>query len=255
MKALILDVGNTRTKLFAWDSDRHRPLPPGHAADLLDAGGQWSTPGSEGTGADLFPDLGQILDSRPEQPLVVTAVVPAILADLRKQCPHLIEVGHGSPLGFEVDVPHPEEVGSDRFCNLEAVRAMGLDSALVVDVGTATTIDLLQEGVFKGGLIAPGPETALEGLIHRTAQLPAIPLNPAPLEVGRDTRAAMAAGAWNTGLGGIRWCIEGLLRRYGRLEVILTGGLGAHLAGGLYHYDPHLTLRGAGLLAGGQARA
>ena len=59
----------------------------------------------------------------------------------------------------------------------------------------------------------------------------------------------MAAGAWHCGIGGVEHVITGLLEQYGNRRVILTGGLGVHLARPGRHLDPQWTLRGAAVLA------
>ena len=121
-------------------------------------------------------------------------------------------------------------MGADRLCNVAAAAAAGLGSALIVDAGTATTFDLLLDGVFVGGLIAPGMAFAARCLGERAARLAPVPFAAAPLAAGRSTAEAMAAGGWHAGMGGVRHIVAGLLARHGRLPVIVTGGLGAHLA-------------------------
>ncbi len=96
----------------------------------------------------------------------------------------------------------------------------------MVDAGTATTFDLLRDGVFAGGLIAPGMAFAAQRLGETGARLAPVPFGPAPLDVGRSTAAALAAGGWHAGQGGVRRIVDGLLQRYGALPVVVTGGLG-----------------------------
>jgi type III pantothenate kinase len=252
MKGLILDVGNTRTKLLHWDARLHRGTEAtvdglGAPLDFLEA---WTTPHESAGWAEITARIEMIRISYAGCPLAMTTVVPEAERQLIPVFPDLVAVGHRSALPFQVGVADRAAVGSDRYCNLAAAWSLGLRTALAVDIGSATTFDLLLDGVFPGGLIAPGPELALIGLTRQTAQLPEVLFQPAPLEAGPDTVSAMARGAWHVGFGGIQSCISGLLERYGVMPVLVTGGLGHHLEGDQWLHDPHLTLRGAAHLAG-----
>ncbi len=113
-------------------------------------------------------------------------------------------------------------------------------SALVVDAGTATTFDLLLDGEFVGGMIAPGMAFAARQLGEAAPMLEPVPFGPASWEVGPDTAAALTAGAWHTGVGGVLAAIAGIRAHYGALPVILTGGLGRHLESDILPYRPRL---------------
>lgn len=250
MSAFILDVGNSRAKLFRWDGPFQAPIWGAACPPLLAAVGQWATPRTGGDWAPVVTGALAALGSGHPGPLLMTTVVPDALPALQEAIPHLVVVDHRSTLPFACHLDDLAAVGADRYCNMAAAAGAGLASALVVDVGTASTFDLLLDGVFEGGLIAPGPEFALESLARQAARLSPVPFGPEPLEAGRSTAEAMARGAWHTGLGGINWCIEGLKSRYGDLPVILTGGLGGHFTGPGRFFDPHFTLRGAAVLGG-----
>jgi len=244
MRVLILDAGNTRLR-----------------AALADHRGQWLRPGCL-DGPDL-PPLAR-LDERPSAAAagdpgpwladlaarlrpdrtVLVSVVPDLDPQLAAAVPGLVTAGLDCPLPFALDVEDPAAVGADRLCNVAAAAAAGLASALVVDAGTATTFDLLRDGVFAGGLIAPGMAFAARQLGEAGARLAPVPFGPAPLEVGRSTAAALAPGGWHAGQGGVRRIVTGLRERYGPLPVVVTGGLAAHLAD-LGRCDPDWTLRGA----------
>jgi type III pantothenate kinase len=193
-------------------------------------------------------ELDRALAEDGDLPLILTTVVPAAREALDQADRPYQPVGHPGPFPFTVGVQNPETVGADRYCNLAAVCDMGLKSAIVVDVGTATTIDVLEAGHFPGGMILPGPRTALSGLIQSTSQLPDIPLVAEPLKVGANTREAISRGAWHSALGGILWCVDGLQDQYGKLPVIATGGLVPELVAPEWFQDLHLTLRGAAYL-------
>jgi pantothenate kinase type III len=250
MAALILDAGNTRTKVFRWDGPHQRAVAGPQHPPLLAEVGRWPTPGPREDLSGFLTEIALVCSAPGNGPLVVASVIPRVVDSLRGMDLDLVVVDHQSPLPFTVAVDDPAAVGADRYCNVAAAVAAGLNSALVVDVGTATTFDVLEDGVFLGGLIAPGPEFALQALARHAPRLDPVPFEPAPLEAGENTAAAMTRGGWHFGIGGINWCIDGLLQRHGPLPVMLTGGLGHHLVQSQRRHDPHLTLRGAAHLAG-----
>ena len=75
------------------------------------------------------------------------------------------------------------------------------------------------------------------------------PFETRPEEIGQDTREAMMGGAWLAGSGGVEWTIAKLLKTYGPVPVILTGGLSEMLAHENRFHDPHWTLKGASYLS------
>ncbi|MBK6733315.1 MAG: type III pantothenate kinase [bacterium] len=72
-----------------------------------------------------------------------------------------------------------------------------------VDVGTATTVDVLSARRFRGRVIAPGMAFALQQIGARAARLRHVPFAEVPLVAGADTSSAMAAGAFHAGIGGV----------------------------------------------------
>ena len=82
-----------------------------------------------------------------------------------------------SPLPITLDVDEPLTVGADRIINTLAASRLYARDTIVVDLGTATTYDCITaDGVFLGGVIAPGVRTSAETLIRRTSKLPATEL-------------------------------------------------------------------------------
>lgn len=254
MPTLILDAGNTRMTCAVWDGEIHSPhCAPGRTNRLLppvplqELGAVELPSGPEGV-KPFQESFRRIRDLVPGGPVVLVSVVPRI-AGLLPGDLDLIVVDHTLDLPFDLGVDIPAQVGPDRLCNMATAAASGLVSALVVDAGTATTFDLLLEGKFVGGLIAPGMAFAARKLGEAAARLEPVPFGPAGWEVGRNTEAAMAGGAWHVGTGGVLATVSGLLGRYGDLPVIVTGGLGSYLQDSDWYQDPHWTLRGAAILA------
>ena len=159
-----------------------------------------------------------------------------------------------SDLPLEVRLPRPDMVGVDRL--IDAVAANRLRTpgrkAVVVDVGSAITVDLVDEnGAFLGGAILPGIAMSARALHEFTDLLPLIDtaeLAEPPLAPGSDTVAAMRSGLFWGAVGAVRQLVEQLAG--GNAEVFLTGGAGpvvAQLLGPKVQFVPHLTLAGIAL--------
>lgn len=90
----------------------------------------------------------------------------------------------------------PATLGVDRWLAMLAMKARGHDSAVVIDIGTACTIDILQDGHHLGGYILPGPALARESLIRNTDKI-RFSTEPSPsVAPGSDTGACVVSGAW-----------------------------------------------------------
>jgi type III pantothenate kinase len=196
--------------------------------------------------------------------IVCASVVPSLTAALeivatRRDWPCLIATAGTVPIAVRVD--RPAEVGADRLVNALAAQRIYGTPAVVVDVGTATTVDAIAaDGAYIGGAIAPGLELGLEALAARTAKLPRIELRTPDRAIGRDTTSAMQAGT----IFGYQALAAGLLARVRReladasgiamsdVRAILTGGLSAapwaQALDGIDAIDPDLTLKGLAIL-------
>ena len=131
--------------------------------------------------------------------------------------------------GISLDVEEPGSVGADRAVNAIATHALHEGDLIVVDFGTATTLDVVDySGAYKGGIIAPGINLSLDALVNAAAMLPRIAIE-APHDnsvIGRTTEHQMLIGVF----WGYVAMIEGLVQRMkteiGRpVKVISTGGL------------------------------
>src|SRR5437763_1423762 len=130
-------------------------------------------------------------------------------------------------------------VGQDRLLCAFGAFARAKQGCVVVDAGTAVTVDFVDgEGVFHGGVIAPGAQMMLEALHAKTAQLPAVdfrgneggaarpadgPVAPAPF--GKNTREAMLLGVGNAIRGLVQLTVESYAEFFGGYpQVVATGG-------------------------------
>ncbi|HSH45135.1 MAG TPA: type III pantothenate kinase, partial [Longimicrobiales bacterium] len=221
---LTFDIGNTETVLGIFDGDRlasHWRIST-HPERTPDEYGLLLRPLLREAGYDPGDVRGAAIAS------VVPPLTPSLVSAIRRHldCQPVV-VDATSSLPIRLDVDEPLSVGADRIANtLAASRLFGID-AIVVDLGTATTFDCISgDGVFLGGIIAPGVRTGAEMLTRRTARLPRVDLEPPPSVIGRRTDTALQSGIF----WGAVDSIDGIARRI-RAEwshdatVIGTGGL------------------------------
>ena len=253
---LAVDIGNTNVTLAlivdgAIVSTRRAATPGSATADELEV----LIAGLIGLDERTLADISG---------LAVASVVPSLTATIetvasRRAIPLLVASAGNVPLAVRVDRPH--EVGADRLVNALAAARLYGTPAVVVDFGTATTLDCVgADGAYVGGAIAPGLELGLEALASRTAKLPRIELRAPDRAIGRDTVSAMQSGT----IFGYQALASGLLARV-RAELaeaagtkpedvraILTGGLSAapwaRGVEGVDVIDTDLTLKGLAIL-------
>jgi len=190
---------------------------------------------------------------------IVGSVVPSLTPLFKAICNKAfnlqpILVSSKLDLGIELKVQHPEEVGADRICNSVAAKKLYGTPAVVVDFGTATVYDAIdEEGNFIGGAIAPGIETSTRYLIEKAALLSPITFKIPKTAIGTDTESNLQSGIV---LGAVDQ-VEGMVRRikaetgWKDFPVIVTGGLGKLISGlsdVISHCDGELTLKGLELI-------
>ncbi len=190
---------------------------------------------------------------------ILSSVVPATVFNLKTlcrryfHCDPLIVGDPGCELGIEVLLDRPEEAGADRLVNAVAGKDRYKTPLIVVDLGTATTFDVLdKDGNYVGGVIAPGINLSLQALEMAAAKLPHVAIQRTEKIIGKSTVPAMQSGLFWGYVG----LIEGLAARirseFGApMSVVATGGLAPLFAGStqiVEHIDPDLTLWGLYLI-------
>lgn len=239
MSRMLINVGNSRTVVVLSDTGGRV------TEELLSR----PTPRSE---ADAEALAIRVAAVRPADTVAgITSVVPLVTEALVSALDQLLVVDHTCGLPFELAVKNPETLGADRLCNVAAAVDAGLDHALVVDAGTATTIDVLSHGVFVGGLIAPGMAFAAQALQEAGARLWTVPFEAVELRPGRDTEQALGIGAYHVGVQGVLGTVAGLQEQFPESTVVVTGGLAQHLQRPGWRIEPHWTFRGLHALMNG----
>jgi len=241
---IVVDIGNTNVGLATWQADQLR------------------TPLSIPTGDEPAFDaaFAAHLDALPRRRLVaaiMASVVPIAMERVRGRIAALVGmeplvVGDTIPPPMEVGVEDRQGIGMDRVCAAAAAHDRLQSACVVVDFGTAVTVDLIDDdGVFRGGAILPGLRLQLRALHDMTARLPLV--EPAFPEAGygRNTAEAMQVGVCRGLAGAVRWIIEGYATTLSRwVQVVATGGDLAFMAPHCDFIDtrvPHLVLRGIGI--------
>jgi type III pantothenate kinase len=168
-----------------------------------------------------------------------------------------------SALPIAIDVDHPDRVGMDRLLNAVAANVLRDPGqpVIVIDVGTATTVDAVSvDGVFLGGAIIAGPELTARALHEYTAVLPHVTLDELaqsePAVIGRNTADAIKSGLyWGHWQAIWSYCVR--MREPLGIDnvpqIIVTGGAAGLFASRLsptHTYLPHLTLQGLAVVAG-----
>lgn len=244
---LAVDAGNTVTRLAAV------------ADDGIVALARWPTggPGFESGLGYLFDRLVACQGGMPKA-IGVACVVP-------ERAPAIAEAGAwtdapvvsiGPQLTADLPIAYrpPEDLGPDRLANAVAARQRFGAPCIVVDLGTALSLEVVDEaGVLRGGALFPGLEAAGRALSQTTAQVSFSRSAPVASALGESTDAAIAAGLGFGFPGAIDALLERIRSELGyQAPAVLTGG-GARrlpvLPRGIQAWDPHLTLRGIALVA------
>lgn len=223
---LAIDVGNTNTKfaLIEGDAIVHRWRLSTDANRTADEYAVWLS---------QLMQLEGVERARVTNAIIST-VVPPTLFDLRRLCtkyyglePMVIGTPGVDP-GIRLDVANPHEVGADRIVTSSAAHHLHGGDVIVVGFGTATTFNVVIDGAYVGGAIAPGINLAAEALYMAAAKLPRIAIEAPPGDraLAQGTVPSMQSGVFFGYVG----LVEGLVQRI-KLEmkrparVIGTGGL------------------------------
>ncbi|MFM7224185.1 MAG: type III pantothenate kinase [Actinomycetota bacterium] len=185
--------------------------------------------------------------------VAISSVVPRVTAELRQMTeryfgfPALV-LEPGVRSGMPIQYDNPKEVGADRIANAVGAYDLYGGPTIVVDFGTATTIEAISEkGEYLGGAVCPGVEVSIDALFGRAAGLRRVELVEPTHVIGKSSAESVQSGL----IYGFSAQVDGIVDRFteqlGPCEVVATGGLAepflAH-ARTLRYYEPWLTLYG-----------
>ncbi|MFP4312823.1 MAG: type III pantothenate kinase [Alphaproteobacteria bacterium] len=163
--------------------------------------------------------------------IIVSSVVPEANFHLRSFFEKYLSieplfVAHDNA-GVAIGIESPEDIGADRLVNTRAVKEYYNRAAIVLDFGTATTFDVIDaQGVYKGGVIAPGINLSLSALSQAASKLPKISIRKPEKTVGTTTISAMQAGIYYGYVGLIKEIIALISQEAENKPIVIaTGGL------------------------------
>lgn len=175
--------------------------------------------------------FAEILKKYPIKNCIIASVVDELNAPIKQACDKIFKtnsflfVKHIDNL-MDITLPKPSEAGADRLANAIAVKDRYKLPAIVVDIGTATTFDIIDKNKrFIGGIIMPGINLQLKALNEKTSKLPKVNADFVKKVIGDNTADAILSGV----ITGSACAIEGMIERIeAELEekafIIATGG-------------------------------
>ena len=195
-------------------------------------GNEWSARLRLATDLNFWSELAAY-SQQPVSGVVISSVVPRLTAVYQAACRNLFNC---EPVlityknaGLTIDVPNPSEAGADRICNVVGASHLHGSPAIVVDFGTATTYDVVDEsGTFIGGAIAPGIEVSAGYLFHKAALLRDTALQWPKEVIGRDTVTNLQSGIMFGAVDSVNGMLMRILTDTGwtNSHLVLTGGFG-----------------------------
>jgi len=247
---LAIDVGNTETMLGLFGPDALEPEAHWRISSRVARTGdelRLLLAALLGTGGVELSQLDRA---------VLGSVVPAQIGVFRDALSSVLppdaflSIDSDAELPIRLDVEEPRTVGADRIVNTLAATHLFKRDTIVVDLGTATTYDCITaDGVFVGGVIAPGLQAGREWLKGQTAKLPTVELGPPELVIGRRTETCVQSGLFHGAVAAVDGIVDRIREEWERPDafVVSTGGWAVALSPhtrSIQAVHPHLTLLG-----------
>ncbi len=243
---LAVDAGNTNTNFAVFDG-----------AKIV---AKWRTATiHHRTGDEYAVILSQLMhnegiERKDIKNIIIASVVPQIMIAINKLCSNFFRVkplivGENLKYSIKVKIDNPKEIGADRVVNAIAAKKLYNKAAIIIDFGTATTFDVVDDkGAYCGGVISPGINLSLSALQEAAAMLPRVWIKKPAKVIGTNTKSAMQSGIYWGYIG----LIEGIVTRM-KTEmktkpiIIATGGLAPMFSEStkvIEKVEPDLTLIG-----------
>lgn len=236
---LAIDIGNTTIAIGIYTETELK--------------GHWIIPTKRNSTPDAYWQILQPLIRDSISDCIISCVVPFLKSVFTKMFIDYLQVKpifiNGMNVRLKILSDNPVEVGADRIVNAIAAYHIYKCPAIVVDLGTATTFDIISEnGEYLGGVIAPGVAISSETLWTKTALLPQIEIVKPASVIGKNTITSMQAGIFYGFVGQIDGIIKRLINEFTtEVTIIATGGLAELIANESEYIqiiNPLLTLEG-----------
>lgn len=225
---LVMDIGNTNTVLGVYDGERllHHWRCETRAERTTD---EW---GLQVVGFFHLAGL------RPQEikGVAISNVVPPTSHAVDAMCHRYLNctplVVSAQTAGIPMRYPHPDEVGADRLVDCVAAYRKYPQALIVVDFGTATTLDYVDaDGAYWGGPIAPGLGIANDALFAQTSKLPSVPILRTEQLLPRTTVEAIQSGVFHGYVGLVDHLVQSLSKEVKTNPlVVATGGFAGQVA-------------------------
>ena len=247
---LAIDAGNTNTNFAVFDGEK-----------II---GKWRISTNKKRTSDEYAVIlttllmGENISKKDITHIIIASVVPAIMLSLTKLCTGYFKIqpkiiGENITYPIKIKIDNPEEIGADRVVNAVAAYKLYHKAAIIIDFGTATTFDVVDEkGAYRGGAISPGINLSLSALQKAAARLPSVWIQKPPKVIATNTKNAMQSGIYWGYIG----LIEGIVTRIKtemttKPVVIATGGLAPMFSEStkmIEKIEPDLTLLGLNII-------
>lgn len=248
---LVADIGNSQITIGVYDNNT-----------LLHRWGVTSRNvfSDDEYGIKIINLLGKAGIDKNIDGVIISSVVSHITNEFKSaiiKYLHLtpVIVNHHSNLGdITVKVDNPQEVGPDRLCNIVGAISVCKAPLVVVDMGTATTFDILnKDAVFVGGTISPGVGLSLKALSDYTSLLPDVQVDHIKNIIATNTVTNMLAGTVIAHAAMVEGMLERVEKELGTpVKTIATGGYSIYVEENMSrkfdHKSPQLTLDGLSVL-------
>lgn len=250
---LVIDIGNTNIVLGIFDKDELK-YSWRLASDLNKTSDEYglilrSLMESKGLGQEAIKGV------------IISSVVPKLSHTIPKMCKNYLgldplEVGVGTKTGINIKYDNPREVGTDRIVNSVAGFRLYGGPAIIVDMGTAISFDVIdEEGSYLGGAISPGIQSAADSLFVKASRIPKVELEVPKKVIGKTTNESLQSGIVFGYISLIDGLIEKIAAEMGlaldQINVIATGGFTRLILENskfIKHIDNDLTLKGLKLI-------
>ena len=227
---LCIDIGNTNIKYGLFEGDELK-VSFRVATDLNRTSDQYGT-------AIIDMLAVQKIYAADIDGAIISSVVPSLNYTISHMCSGYLGVepllvGAGLKTGHDLRVDNAREVGADRIVNdVAAIRKYGAP-VIVIDFGTATTFNVINEKrEFIGGAIAPGIRGSMDSLVSGTARLPRVEIETPKSVIGKNTITNMQAGLVFGFAGLVDYIVKKIRREMKRpdMPVVATGGFSEIIA-------------------------
>lgn len=245
----VIDIGNTNIVLGLFDKDELSHSWR-YSSDVNKTSDEYGL---------MLKNIMHYNQIRPDQVkgAIISSVVPKLSHTIPKMIKNYfdidpIEVGVGTKTGINIKYDNPHEVGSDRIVNSVAAHELYGGPAIVVDMGTAISFDVVDEkGSYLGGAISPGIQSASDSLFTKASRLAKVELEVPDRVIGKTTNESLQSGIVLGYISLIDGLIERISSELGKeiedMNIIATGGFTRLILKNSKHIkyiDNELTLKG-----------